>query len=53
MHIFLYIPTIPSMVMNDPTTIKLSRNTLERLVKLGGKGDSYEDIILRYLPKRK
>lgn len=34
---------------NEITTIKLSKKTVEKLMKLGTKGDTYEDIILRLL----
>ena len=31
------------------TTMKISRKTLDRLKLLGGKGDTYEDIVKRLL----
>lgn len=36
---------------NEITTIKLSKNTVKRLAKLGNKGDTYEDIILSLLSR--
>ena len=37
------------MAENEPTTIRLSMETKNRLDKLGAKGDSYEDIVKRLL----
>lgn len=31
--------------MNKITTIKLSKETLERIKKIGNMGESYEDVI--------
>jgi len=36
----------------ETTTIKLSKKTVKKLIKLGVKGDTYEDIILRLLVKK-
>ena len=33
------------------TSIQISQETKNKLVKLGNKGDSYEDIILKLLKK--
>jgi hypothetical protein len=37
--------------MSETTTITLSRITVERLKKLGTKGDTYDQIIQRLLEK--
>lgn len=34
------------------TTVKLSKKTVERLQKLGRKGDTYEDIIIQLLRRK-
>lgn len=35
----------------DRSSIQLSKKTMEKLAKLGKKGDSYEEIILKLLKK--
>ena len=53
-HIRIYIPPIPSIIMAQKiTTIKLTKSTVKKLAKLGDKGDTYEDIILRLLEATK
>jgi len=37
------------MAMSKNTTIALKKDTKQRLDKLGGKGDTYEEIICRLL----
>lgn len=37
------------MMSKDITTIQVSRETRDALVKLGGKGDTYDDIIRRLI----
>lgn len=36
-------------MVDDITTIKVKRDTKERLDKLGAKGESYDDILVRLL----
>jgi len=35
--------------MANTTTVRITTETRDRLVALGGKGDSYEDVIKRLL----
>lgn len=35
--------------MNEITTIKLSKETLERIKKIGNMGESYEDVIKKLI----
>ena len=37
---------------NNITTIKLSKDTRDKLVDLGKKNDTYEDIILKLINSR-
>ena len=38
--------------MSEKTSIQVSRETKERLTKLGIKGDTYDNIILRLLERQ-
>jgi len=35
--------------MSDKTTIQVAKTTKELLIKLGKKGETYDDIILRII----
>ena len=39
--------------MSEKTSIQISKETKDRLIKLGIKGDTYDDIILRLLDRLK
>jgi hypothetical protein len=45
--IWVQIPVVGKrrLKMNKITTIKLSKETLERIKKIGNMGESYEDVI--------